>query len=128
MQKVLRHVAVKMRARCGEFVVELNNDGGIIAARRWRSWYRIQKTKAGTSNPATLSIAILAGLRSMLQDAVTTASTYEKRPSDKDARATPTQSTESNMVRRVKGSLLGLSRGRSQMAARREAKVTPVTT
>lgn len=127
MQKMLRHVAVKIRARCGELVVELNNDGGIIAARPRRSWYRIQRINTGTSNVAMLSITILAGLRSMLEDAVTTASTYEKRPNDREAMAAPIQSTEIKIFRRVQGSLLGSSRGRSQIAAIREAKVTPVT-
>jgi hypothetical protein len=75
IRKTLRHVAVKMRARCGEVAVDLNKDGGIIALRPRLSRYLIQKTKAGTSKVAALSIAMLPGLRSLLEEAVTTART-----------------------------------------------------
>ena len=83
-----------MRARCGDVAVDLKREGGMMAVRPWRSWYRIQKTKAGTSKVAILSIVMLAGLLSLAEDAVTTASTYENRPNDEDAIAAPIQSTE----------------------------------
>jgi hypothetical protein len=75
IRKTLRQVAVKMRARCGEVAVDLNKDGGIIALRPRLSRSLIQKMKAGTSKVAVLSIAILPGLRSLLEEAVTTART-----------------------------------------------------
>lgn len=84
--------------------------------------------KAGTSKVAMLSIVMLAGLRSLLEDAVTTASTYEKNPNDTDAIAAPIQSTDLTTFLRVRDSLLRSSCGKSQMAATKEKKATPVTT